>query len=101
MRPEPGSYDVDFAWWGLLARMNIRGGAVEAIELIPLALDEGREYVGEYNPVEFLTRRGFSEVATGALAVEILERFRTLSARYGAAVRIDGERALVDLSRTE
>lgn len=96
-----GNYDADFAWWGLLARMTLRGGAVESIEMIPLDLDEGHEYVGDYSTVDFLTRRGFSEIATGTLASEILERFKSLSARYGSKVRIDGERAFVDLSKPE
>lgn len=78
--------------------MTIRGGSIQSIQMIPLDIDEGGEYVGAYSTVEFLTRRGFAEVATGPLAAEILERFRTLSEKYGTEVLVKGERAFIDLS---
>jgi len=93
-----GNYDDDFAWWGLLANITIRGGSVESIEMIPLDIDEGHEYVDAYSVVDFLTRRGYAEIATGALASEILDRFRSLSAQYGTDVQISGERAFIKLS---
>lgn len=83
---------------GLLAEMTIRDGFVESIEFVPLELFEGDEYFDKYNTADFLTRRGLSEVATGALASEILERFRSLSARYGAEVKIRGERAFIEIN---
>ena len=96
--PIIGHYDEFLAWEGLLAEMNIRDGFVESIEFVPLELDEGDEYFDKYNTVDFLTRRGFSEVATGDLASEILERFKKLSTRYGAEVQIRGERAYIEIS---
>ena len=93
-----GKYDGDFAWWGLLANMSIRDGSVQSIEMIPLDIDEGDEYVHTYDTVEFLTRRGFAEIATGTLAMEILHKFQRLSAKYGTDVEIKGERAFVELS---
>ena len=81
--------------------MTIRGGSIQSIQMIPLDIDEGGEYVGAYSTVEFLTRRGFAEVAAGTLATEILERFRTLSGKYGTEVKIRGERAFIDLSNTD
>ena len=96
--PIIGHYDEFLAWEGLLAEMTIRDGFVESIEFVPLELDEGGEYIDKFNDVDFLTRRGFSEVATGALASEILERFKKLSTRYGAEVQIRGERAYIEIS---
>lgn len=78
--------------------MTIRGGSIQSIQMVPLDIDEGGEYVGAYSTVEFLTRRGFAEVATGTLAAEILERFRMLSEKYGTDVQIKGKRAFIDLS---
>jgi poly-gamma-glutamate synthesis protein (capsule biosynthesis protein) len=101
LNPNIGNYDDYFAWWGLLANMTIRCGSIQSIQMIPLDIDEGGEYVGAYNTVEFLTRRGFAEVASGTLATEILERFRTLSEKYGTEVKIKGERAFIDLSDTD
>ncbi len=97
LRPIIGDYDKFFAWQGLLADMTIRDGFVESIEFVPLELDEGGEYFDKYNTVDYLTRRGLSEVATGALASEILERFKNLSTRYGAEVQIRGERAFIEI----
>lgn len=94
---EMGHYDDDYAWWGLLAMMEIQDGYVRSIEFVPLELDEGTEYRADYDKEDFLTRRGFSEVATGTLASEILQRFVNLSKNYGATVRIEGERAYVDM----
>ena len=62
-------------------------------------IDEGGEYVDAFSTVEFLTRRGFAEVASGAHATKILERFQTLSEKYGTEVQIRGERAFIDLSK--
>jgi hypothetical protein len=101
LNPNIGNYDEHFAWWGLLANMTIRGGSIQSIQMIPLDIDEGGEYVGAYNTAEFLTRRGFAEVATGTLATKILERFRTLSEKYGTEVQIWGKRAFIDLINTD
>jgi hypothetical protein len=81
--------------------MTIRGGSIQSIQMIPLDIDEGSEYVGAYSTAEFLTRRGFAEVATGTLATKILERFRKLSEKYGTEVQIRGKRAFIDLINTD
>ena len=101
LNPNIGNYDAHFAWWGLLTNMTIRGGSIQSIQMIPLDIDEGGEYVGAYSTEEFLTRRGFAEVATGTLATKILKRFRTLSEKYGTEVQIKGKRAFIDLSNTD
>lgn len=59
---EMGHYDDDYAWWGLLAMMEIQDGYVRSIEFVPLKLDEGTEYRADYDKKDFLTRRGFSEI---------------------------------------
>jgi len=95
LNPEIGGYEEYRPWEGLLAELTIRGGTVERIEFTPLDLDEGETYRQEYGEVEFLSRRGLAQVATGPLADSILLRFRDLSARYGAALTIaDGRAAL-------
>lgn len=96
---EIGHYDDDFAWWGLLAMMTINNGYICSIEFIPLKLDEGAEYIADYKKEDFLARRGLPEVATGILAVNILQRFVDLSKNYSVAVRIEGERAFLDLPK--
>jgi poly-gamma-glutamate capsule biosynthesis protein CapA/YwtB (metallophosphatase superfamily) len=95
---EIGHYDDDYAWWGLLANMTIRNGYVRSIEFFPLELDEGDEYSADYNKEGFLTRRGFSEVAKGSLADDILQRFVDLSKNYGANIRIKDERAYLEIN---
>ena len=95
LNPEIGAYDEHRPWEGLIAELTIRGGTVERIEFTPLDLDEGETYRPDYSEVEFLSRRGLAQVATGPLADSILLRFRDLSARYGAALTIaDGRAAL-------
>lgn len=93
---EMGHYDDDYAWWGLLAMMEIQDGYVRSIEFVPLKLDEGTEYRADYDKKDFLTRRGFSEVATGSLVGDILQRFVNLSKNYGTTIRVEGERAYLD-----
>ncbi len=98
LRPEIGAYEGHFAWWGLLGILTVRDGYVKSIEFVPLDIDEGEEYVADYDAVDFLTRRGFAEVASGTLATDILTRFQELSAHYGASVEIRGERAFVAIN---
>jgi poly-gamma-glutamate synthesis protein (capsule biosynthesis protein) len=97
LNPNIGNYDQYRPWSGLLARMTIAGQAVQSIEFIPLELDEGAAYRDAYDDVEFLTRRGLAEVATGDKAVETLELLRQLSREYGTEVEIRGGRAFVEL----
>jgi len=76
--------------------MEIQDGYVRSIEFVPLKLDEGTEYRADYDKKDFLTRRGFSEVATGSLVGDILQRFVNLSKNYGTTIRVEGERAYLD-----
>lgn len=46
----------------------------------------------------FLKRRSTAELATGSLALDILESFRRGSATYGTEVEIRGERAVIHLN---
>lgn len=95
---EIGAYDAEYAFWGLLGELTVEDGAVTHMEFTPLLLDEGEDLVGKVDHAEFLRRRGFPEIAKRETAQEILERFKTLSARYGADVRIDNERAIVEIA---
>jgi len=90
-----GAYDP-LVWEGLLGMMTISEGYIRTIEITPLKLNEGIEK--EYgNAVEFREKRGFSEVADGKLAIKILNRFKTLSAKYDTKVTIIGEKATIEI----
>ena len=82
---------------GLIAEVIIRAGRVERIDFTPLDLDEGETYRLDYGDVEFLSRRGLAQVATGPVADSILFRLRDLSARYGAELTIANGRAALDI----
>ena len=76
--------------------LTIKGGAIHSIEITPLVLNEGNE--DEYgNAIEFREKRGFSEVATGVQATQILNRFKNLSDKYGSSVKIVGEKAIIEI----
>ncbi len=94
-RTLPDDDDDNSPWRGILAELTLRDGAVESIEVLPLDMDHGEAH---YNTLDFLKRRGTAELATGSLALDILERFRQRSANYGTEVEIRGERAVVRLS---
>ena len=76
-----------------ISEVVIREGRVEQIDFIPLDLDEGETYREEYDDLEFLSRRGLAELASGGLADAILERFQGLSAEYGTDLSIAASRA--------
>jgi poly-gamma-glutamate synthesis protein (capsule biosynthesis protein) len=97
LNPELGAYDEHRPWEGLLAELTIRGGVLTRMEFTPLDLDEGEAYRPGFDDVEFLSRRGLAEVATGPLADSILIRLRELSAAYGANLTIANGRAAVDI----
>lgn len=97
LNPKIGAYEEHRPWEGLIAELTIRGGTVERIEFTPLDLDEGETYRPDYGDVEFLSRRGLAQVATGPLADSILLRFRDLSARYGTALTIADGRAVLTI----
>jgi poly-gamma-glutamate synthesis protein (capsule biosynthesis protein) len=95
LNPVIGAYDEHRPWEGLIAKLTIRGGMTQRIDFTPLDLDEGEAYRRDHGDVEFLSRRGLPQVATGPLADSILRRFRELSARYGVAITVaDGHAAL-------
>ena len=90
-----GSYDPQ-VWEGLLGMLTIEDGYIRSMEITPLALNEGNEE--EYgDAIEFREKRGFAEVATGALASKILNRFKERSAIYGTSARIEGEKAIIEV----
>lgn len=59
----------------------------------PLDLDEGETYRGDYDDLEFLSRRGLAEAASGPLADSILPCLQELSAKYGTDLAISTTRA--------
>ena len=82
----------------MLAELVIRSGRVERIDFMPLDLDEGNTYRSDYDDLEFLSRRGLAELATGPLADSILLRLRELSARYGTELTIARSRATLEIA---
>lgn len=88
--PEVGAYDGHFAWWGLLAKTLIEDGVASRMEFYPLVIDDGSAFVDSMTTVQYQSRRGTSELASGELAQDILRRFQTLSAEYGTDVVIEG-----------
>ena len=93
LNPEIGGYDEHRPWEGLIAEVVIRAGRVERIDFIPLDLDEGETYRDDYDDLEFLSRRGLAELASGPLADAILLRLQDLSAEYGTDLTISDSRA--------
>jgi len=98
LNPEVGAYDEHRPWEGLIAELVIRSGRVERIDFTPLDLDEGETYRSDYDDIDFLSRRGLAQIATGSLADSILLRLRDLSARYGAELTIADSRARLEIA---
>jgi poly-gamma-glutamate synthesis protein (capsule biosynthesis protein) len=98
LNPEIGGYAEHRPWEGLLTEVVIRGGRVAAIDFLPLDLDEGETYRTDYDDIEFLSRRGLAQLATGPLADSILLRLRDFSARYGAELTITDSRGRLEIS---
>jgi len=92
-----GSYDGIFAFWGLLGILTIENAKVRRMEFVPLELDEGGDYEATTDPVAFYSKRGFPEVATGPVAIDILERFQAFSKNHGVDIDIKGERAFLTI----
>ena len=93
LNPVIGAYDEYRPWEGLVAEVVIRGGSVHRIEFTPLDLDEGETYRADYDDLEFLSRRGLAQVATGELGGSILHRLQRLSTGYGTELEIGESRA--------
>jgi len=100
LSPNIGNYDQHRPWGGLLARMTIDENSVNSIEFFPLELNEGADLRDQYDDVGFLSRRGLAEVASGDTAAQILVLLKELSQEYGTEVRIEGERAFVEIGGT-
>jgi poly-gamma-glutamate synthesis protein (capsule biosynthesis protein) len=98
LNPEVGGYDEHRPWEGLIAELVIRSGRVERIDFMPLNLDEGETYRSDYDDLEFLSRRGLAQLATGPLAESILLRLHDLSARYGTELTIADSRATLEVA---
>jgi len=98
LNPVIGAYDEHRPWEGLVAELTISGGMTQRIEFTPLDLDEGEAYRPDHGDVEFLSRRGLPQKATGSLADSILHRFRDLSARYGADITVAEGRAALSIA---
>jgi poly-gamma-glutamate synthesis protein (capsule biosynthesis protein) len=93
LNPLIGGYEEHRPWEGLIAEAVIRAGRVERIDFTPLDLDEGEAYRDDYDDLEFLSRRGLAQLATGRLADSILLRLRDLSAAYGTDLTISESQA--------
>ncbi len=112
-----GIDDDNSPWRGILAELKLRDGAVESIEVLPVDIYHAEPSLNEYSTLEgasqleldramarvgarmtFMKRRSTAELATGSLALDILESFRRRSANYGTEVEIRGERAVIQLS---
>ena len=82
----------------MIAELVIRHGRVQRIDFAPLDLDEGESYRSDFDDVEFLSRRGLAQLATGPLADSILRRFSDLSAMYGTELTIVDSRATLEIA---
>jgi hypothetical protein len=80
-----------------MAEVIVRGGRVVRLEFTPLDLDEGETYRSDYDDLEFLSRRGLAQLATGPQANSILRRLRDLSASYGAELEVSGSKATLEI----
>jgi poly-gamma-glutamate capsule biosynthesis protein CapA/YwtB (metallophosphatase superfamily) len=93
--------DEPVAWESVVARLEYRGKALQAITLSPIVLNA----IGEGQPDmhdphannEFLDTRGLPSVAAGAKARYILERLAALSAPFGTSIEVSGETARISL----
>lgn len=97
LRPKLGAYDEHRPWEGLLAEAIIRDGRVVRLEFTPLDLDEGETYRADFDDLEFLSRRGLAQVATGTQASAILQRLRELSTSYGTELEVSDSKAILNI----
>ena len=97
LRPNIGAYDKHRPWEGVMAEAIISKDRILKLEFLPLDLDEGETYRSDFDDLEFLSRRGLAQLATGEQAQSILQRFSALSAKYGTEMEITGIRARVKI----
>ncbi len=95
LRPNLGAYDKYRPWEGIMAEVIISRDQIIKLEFMPLDLDEGESYRADLDDLEFLSRRGLAQLATGEQAQSILQRFSELSAKYGTEMEITGSRAKI------
>jgi poly-gamma-glutamate capsule biosynthesis protein CapA/YwtB (metallophosphatase superfamily) len=74
-------------WETIMPLLEFDGEQLTSLEIVPITLN--------LNPRP--QRRGRPAVATGDVAQRVLSRFQHLSAAFDTEVRIEGERAFVDL----
>ena len=99
LNPEIGGYDEHRPWEGLVVEAVLLGGRIQQMDFLPLDLDEGEGYRQEYDDLEFLSRRGLAQLASGPLADAILHRLKDLSAGYGTDLTIRESRGTLLLER--
>lgn len=97
LNPEIGGYDEHRPWEGWIAEAIIREGRVVRLEFTPLDLDEGETYRSDFDDLEFLSRRGLAQIASGSQADAILRRLSDLSAEYGAELEVTGGKAVLEI----
>ena len=95
LKSKIGAYYEHRPWEGFIVEAIICKDRVVKLEFIPLNLDEGESYRSDFDDLEFLSRRGLAQLATGPQAISILQRLRDLSANYGAELEVSGSRAIL------
>jgi poly-gamma-glutamate capsule biosynthesis protein CapA/YwtB (metallophosphatase superfamily) len=87
--------DEPIAWESVVARVEFRGRTLQAITLLPIALNP----IGEGQPDahdphannEFLRTRGLPSAVSGAKASYIIKRLAKLSEPFGTRVELSGD----------
>lgn len=95
VNPGIGAYDEFRPWDGLIVEAIIQKSRVTQLEFTPLDLDEGETYRADFDDLEFLSRRGLAQLATGTHAISILHRLYDLSATYGTEMELSDSKAIL------
>jgi len=90
-RSEVGHYPPE-VWESVLVLLSFEAGQIGTVTFVPITIDEGTP-----GP-DFLQERGYPALASGEDAARILKRLEALSAPFGTRIRIDGDRAYLDLA---
>lgn len=87
--------DEPIAWESVVARLEFRGRTLQAITLLPIALNPiGDGQPDAHDPYannSFLHTRGLPAVATGAKASYIIRRLAELSVPFGTRIQVNGD----------